>query len=749
MQIARCLFPIALPEPFDYAVPEGMGIEAGSYVRAPLGQTERIAVVWEIAGPGDKVSRQGPVGQAVGQGVGQVGHPRPQDARPERVLKPVSRVYDVPPMSAAMRRFIDWTARYTVAAPGAVLAMVLRARGGLEPSPVQTVYAVSGRVPDRLTEPRERVLAAARATGPAGAAEIAAAAGVSAAVVQGLARAGALQAVRVPVDAPYVAPETGRAGRVLTPEQAAAALDLRQGLAAGGLRPGLLDGVTGSGKTEVYFEAIDAALAADPQAQVLILLPEIALTQAVLARFEARFGAAPAAWHSGLSEKERRRAWREVAHGRARIVTGARSALFLPFARLGLVIVDEEHDGSYKQEDGVIYHARDLAVVRGKLEGAAVILASATPALETVVNAETGRYRRLKLSARPGAAVLPEVSLIDLKTETPEKGHWLSPRLNKALEDTLARGEQSLLFLNRRGYAPLVICKSCGERLKSPGTESWLTEHRYAGRLVCHVTGYSIPKPARCPHCGAADSLTGVGPGVERVAEEVRARLPSARVEIFSSDTAFDGAATRGIVERMAGGAVDVLVGTQIVAKGHNFPALTLVGVVDADAGMKGGDLRAGERTYQVLSQVAGRAGRAERPGRALIQTYAPESPAMAALAAGDRDGFLAIEREAREAVGMPPFGRLAALILSAPGADGADGFAREIAALAPHGEGVDVFGPAPAPLSVVRGRHRRRFLVRAGRGVDLSAYMAAWRAAMKVPSNVRVAVDVDPYSFL
>ncbi|MEL6210092.1 MAG: primosomal protein N', partial [Pseudomonadota bacterium] len=453
----------------------------------------------------------------------------------------------------------------------------------------------------------------------------------------------------------------------LTDEQAAAAEVLRAGIGEGRFFPVLLDGVTGSGKTEVYFEAIDAALAADPAAQILVLLPEIALTQAIFSRFTERFGAAPAAWHSGLTEKQRRRTWREAAHGRARIIIGARSALFLPFQKLGLIIVDEEHDGSYKQEDGVVYHARDLAVVRAKLEGGAVILASATPALETIVNAEAGRYRTLKLAARPGAAVLPDIALVDLKADPPEKGQWLSPVLTTAMEETLARGEQSLLFLNRRGYAPLVLCKACGERMKSPGTESWLTEHRYTGQLVCHITGFTMKKPARCPHCGAEGSLMGVGPGVERVAEEVRTRFPDARIEIFSSDTAVDGAATRSIVSRMADGEIDVLVGTQIVAKGHNFPGLTLVGVVDADAGMKGGDLRAGERTYQLLSQVAGRAGRAERRGRALIQTYAPDSPAMQALAEGDRDGFLAIERDSRELVTMPPFGRLASLILSAP----------------------------------------------------------------------------------
>ncbi|MEO0882330.1 MAG: primosomal protein N' [Pseudomonadota bacterium] len=722
MAIARCLFTIALPEPFDYAVPEGMDVVPGSYVLAPLGKAERRAVVWDI------------VDDAAGEG---------------RELKSVSRVFDVPPMSAAMRAFVDWVAAYTVAAPGAVLAMALRARGGLEPSPRETVYHRTDQAPGRMTEARGRALAAAERLGVASASAIATEAGTSAAVISGLAKAGALRSERVAVDAPFLVPRSGRPGKDLTPDQAGAAQDMRSQIAHGGFKPVLLDGVTGSGKTEVYFEAIDAVLAKDPHAQILILLPEIALTQAVLSRFEERFGAPPAPWHSGLSDKTRRRTWREVAHGRARIVIGARSALFLPFQQLGLIIIDEEHDGSYKQEDGVIYHARDLAVVRAKLEDAMVVLASATPALETMVNAEAGRYQRLKLAARPGTARLPDIDLVDLKENPPERGKWLSPILIQAMRETFERQEQSLLFLNRRGYAPLVICKSCGERLKSPGTDSWLTEHRYTGQLVCHVTGFSMRRPDRCPLCGAEDSLMGVGPGVERVAEEARLVLPEARIEIFSSDTAVDGAATRGIVERMAEGDIDILVGTQIVAKGHNFPKLTCVGVVDADSGLKGGDLRAGERTYQLLSQVAGRAGRADRPGRAFIQTFQPDEPAMQALAAGDRDAFLAIERENRGMLNMPPFGRLAALILSAPSVEAVDGFARQIAELAPHGDGVEVFGPALAPLSVIRGRHRRRFLVKSAKSVNLSAYMAAWRKQMKVPGNMRVSVDVDPYSFL
>ncbi|NQY38645.1 MAG: primosomal protein N' [Henriciella sp.] len=720
MPVARILFPMPLPEPFDYLIPDGMTVEPGSYVRAPLGKYERTGVVWDIV-----------------------------EADPERELKLVADVFPTPPMPESMRRFIAFCAKYNVAGPGQVLAMALRSRGGLSPSPTQTVYALTGHRTNRMTAAREKVLDAAAEVGKASASGLAKEAGVSSSVIKGLVETGSLQAEIIETDLPFAAPDPERAGPTLTSEQAQAGQRLRDAVKAGGYQPFLLDGITGSGKTEVYFEAISETLRKDPTAQVLVLLPEIALTQAVFERFETRFGAGPAPWHSSLSDQQRRRTWRETAHGRARIVTGARSALFLPYSNLKLIIVDEEHDSSFKQEDGVRYHARDMAVMRAKLEGATVILASATPALETVVNAEAGRYERLKLSARPGAARLPDMSLVDLQSNTPEKGQWLSPVLEKALVETFEKKEQSLLFLNRRGYAPLVICKACGERLKSPGTESWLTEHRYTNRLVCHLTAWSMPKPDNCPMCGAKDSLMGVGPGVERVAEEVRVLLPDAHVEIFSSDTAMGGEATRGIVERMAEGEIDVLVGTQIVAKGHNFPNLTLVGVVDADSGLQGGDLRAGERTYQLLSQVAGRAGRAERPGRALIQTYQPYNPAMQALAAGDRDGFLKIERDVREELTLPPFGRMAAMVLSAPDAAMAKDIGLLAGKAAPNGEGVTVYGPAPAPISILRGRHRLRFLITAPREVDLSAYMATWLKALKLPNAARVAVDIDPYSFL
>jgi primosomal protein N' (replication factor Y) len=545
------------------------------------------------------------------------------------------------------------------------------------------------------------------------------------------------------------APDPAHPGAALNASQAAAARSLQAMAARGGFAVALLDGVTGSGKTEVYLETVAAVLAAEPTAQVLVLLPEIALTQAVIARFEDRFGAAPAEWHSGVAPHRRRRTWERVASGEARIVVGARSALFLPFSSLRLIVVDEEHDGSYKQEDGFIYQARDLAVARAKIEGAAVVLSSATPSLETLWNAQGGRYAWLKLSDRHGAARLPKVELVDLRQSPPEAGRWLSPPLVGAMAETLGRGEQALLFLNRRGYAPLVLCRACGERLKAPDTDSWLVEHRYTGRLVCHLTGFSMAKPDRCPHCGARDSLVSIGPGVERVEEEARALFPDARLAVFSSDTVPDAASGRAMIEAMAACEIDILVATQGAAKGHNFPGLTLVGVVDADLGLRGGDLRAAERTYQLLAQVSGRAGRRELEGRALIQTWAPDHPVMQALKAGDRDAFVAVEMAEREAAGLPPFGRLAAVIVSGPDPARLEAFCAALAAAAPNAEGVDVYGPADPPFGLVRGRRRKRFLVRAERGVDVQAFLAAWRARVRTPSQIRLTIDVDPYSFL
>ena len=718
-RIVSVLLPQPLPEPFDYELPEGMEAAPGSFVVVPLGPREMIGVVWSE-----------------------------RDRPSNRKLKAVSDIIaTAPALPQTMRAFIDRAARYVCAPVGNVLAMAMRSREGLDPPPTETLVVASGSTPDRMTPAREKVLA--HATVAQSGADLARAAGVSSGVVKGLLDAGALTHVERELDPPFDLPDPERPSRNLTGEQQEAAQYLRTMIRTGGYRAALLDGVTGSGKTEVYFEAIAEALRNDPEAQVLVLLPEIALTQAVTSRFEERFGATPAEWHSAAGSSARRRVWREVAAGRARIVVGARSALFLPFRKLKLIVIDEEHDQSYKQEEGVIYHARDLGVLRASMEPCAIVLASATPALESMWNAQAGRYAHLRLSERPGVAVLPSISIADMRTAPPEAGRWIGPDLTAAIEQTLAAKEQALLFLNRRGYAPLVLCRACGERLKAPDSDSWLVEHRYTNKLVCHLTGYTMTKPLQCPHCGAKGSLTAVGPGVERLAEEVHTRFHGARVEVLSSDTVTSPEGLRELIARMEAGAIDILIGTQIVAKGHNFPTLTLVGVVDADAGLRGGDLRAGERTFQLLQQVAGRAGRADKPGRAIIQTYSPESPAIALLAAGDRDAFLAYEMDQRRLVSFPPFGRLGAVIVSAPSAEQADDASMLLGENQPNATGVEVWGPAPAPITILRGRHRRRFLVRSDRNVDLSAFLAAWKERVKLPSAVRVTLDVEPYSFM
>ena len=717
-RVASILLPLPLPEAFDYAEPEGMNLAVGDQVVAPLGPQRLHGVV---------------VGLKDAAGF-------------NRPLKPVLGRVDAQALPAGTLAFVQWAARYAVDAPGQPLAIALRGARAARPKPERQL-AATGAAPARPTPARQRVLEAA--IRPMSAGELAAAAQVSAGVVKALLDEGCLAEHWTAPPEPFGEPDPGRPGAGLNPSQGASLEALSAMTRAGGFQVALLDGVTGSGKTEVYLEAVARVLAEEPAAQVLVLLPEIALTQAVLARFTERFGAEPAQWHSAVPANRRRQIWEGVVEGRCRVVVGARSALFLPFKALRLLVVDEEHDGSYKQEDGFIYQARDLAVARAKIEGAQVVLASATPSLESLWNAETGRYRWLRLADRHGAAGLPDVDLIDLREHPPEPGRWLSPPLVKAIADTYGRGEQSLLFLNRRGYAPLVLCRSCGEKLTAPDTDSWLVEHRYTGRLVCHLTGFSMKKPEACPHCGAKDSLVSIGPGVERVEEEARSLFPEARIAVFSSDTVFDAEAARSLVLAMEAGEIDILVATQAAAKGHNFPKLTLVGVVDADLGLRGGDLRAAERTFQLLAQASGRAGRRERPGRALLQTYAPEHAVMQALQAQDRDAFVAAEMAAREMSGLPPYGRLAALIATGPDAAALESFVRALAAAAPNAEGVEVYGPADAPQALVRGKRRKRFLVRADRNVDLQGFLAAWRARVRAPSSVRLTIDVDPYSFL
>ena len=720
MKVASVLIPLPVPEAFDYEVPEALTLARGDQVAVPLGSRLMRGVVSEVF----------------------------ETTGSNRRLKAVDSRLDDPALPAGVMDFVEWAGRWTLSPPGEMAATALKGLRAPRPRPERRVRRVGERSPSRTTPARTGVLEALGERSMAGA-DLARAAGVSSGVVKGLIDEGVLEIIEIAAEAAFDRPDPDHAPAALNGDQAASATALAEGVTGGGFRPFLLDGVTGSGKTEAYLEAIARVLRADPAAQILILLPEIALTQALIERITARFGAAPAEWHSGVAPPRRRQVWEAVVAERCNIVVGARSALFLPFVNLRLIVVDEEHDGSFKQEEGLVYHGRDLAVARARIEGAAVVLASATPSLETLWNAQSGRYDWLKLGARHGTAVLPDIGLLDLRQNTPDPQTWLSQPLRLAIGETLLRGEQTLLFLNRRGYAPVVLCRACGHRLTAPDTDSWLVEHRYTGRLVCHLTGFSMARPKLCPSCGAEDSLVSVGPGVERVEEEVRQLFPEARTAVFSSDTAPDAKSARALIQRMTDGEIDILVATQAAAKGHNFPRLTLVGVVDADLGLRGGDLRAAERTYQLLAQATGRAGRADRPGRAILQTWTPEHPVLMALAAGDRDAFVEAEMAEREAASLPPYGRLAAIILSSENAAAVEKTANDLAQAIPNAERLEVYGPADAPLALVRGRRRKRLLVRADRDVNLQAFLRAWLQRVKVPGSVRLTVDVDPYSFL
>ena len=727
------LLPLPLRGVYDYAVPADLDLAPGDLVAVPLGGRELHGVVWD-----------GPAGAADG-------------AVPDSKLKAVIARHDVPAMTAIQRRFIDWVSGYTLAPPGAVLRMALSAPRAFEPPKPVAAFRLA-RAPEepppalRLTPARRRVIAVLADGPPCPAGELARRAGVGSSVVKGLAEAGVLERVGLVPRARPERPDPDHAGPALTAGQRAVAEQLRAGVAAGGYAVTLLDGVTGSGKTVVYFEAVAEALRQGRQ--VLVLLPEIALTAQWLQRFRDRFGAAPATWHSDLGGRRRRATWRAVAEGEARVVVGARSALFLPYEDLGLIVVDEEHEAAFKQEDGVIYHARDMAVVRARLGDRPIVLVSATPSLETVMNVKGGRYRALELPRRHGGAGLPEIDLIDLRRDKPPRleglgRSWLSARLRAVLRETLEAGEQAMLFLNRRGYAPLTLCRTCGHRLECPNCTAWLVEHRLTGRLLCHHCGHVSGLDRPCPECGALESLAACGPGVERLAEEAAALFPDARARLVSSDTIAGPRAAADFVRDMQAGEIDLLIGTQVVAKGHHFPALTCVGVIDADLGLGGGDLRAGERTYQLLGQVAGRAGRADRPGRVLIQTHEPAHPVMRALLSGDRDCFLAAEAEAREAAAMPPFARLAALIVSGPDPRLLDSFCRALARKAPRMPGVEILGPAPAPLAVLRRRHRRRFLMRTRKDIAPQGLLRDWLGAFKPPGALRLQVDIDPHSFM
>jgi primosomal protein N' (replication factor Y) len=714
--VVNVLLPLALDSPYSYTWPHAP-VSPGTYVVAPLGPRQYIGVVWDSAEAAPGMAK----------------------------LRELTQVIEHAPMPAIHRRFIDWVANYYVAPVGSVLRMCLRVPAALGPSSLRTTYELTGRAPGKLTPARRRVLERLAGMPAMEAGEIAVLAGVGNSVVKGLAAEGVLRAVQAPRTRRFAAPDFERAGLELTADQRHAAEVLRRSANAGHAVI-LLDGVTGSGKTEVYFEAMAEVVAAGRQ--VLLLVPEIALTQQFIDRIEDRFAARPAEWHSGVRPKERERVWRAVSSGEALIVVGARSALFLPWRRPGLFVVDEEHESAFKQEDGVTYHARDMAVVYGSLGGFPVILSSATPSLETLANVERGRYGVVRLTDRIGRAALPSIELIDMRAARMAAGRWLAETLVQAVGDCLDRDEQALLFLNRRGYAPLTLCRACGFRIECPNCSSSLVEHRFRRQMLCHHCGHVQPVPTACSACGTQGALVPCGPGVERLAEEAKALWPQARLALLSSDLV-RGRSLKDTLREIAAGEHDLIIGTQLVTKGHHFPLLTVVGVVDADLALETTDPRAGERTFQLLCQVAGRAGRGDIRGRALIQTYNPEHGLMQALVSADREGFLSREMAMRERASLPPFGRLAAITVSGTDAAATERLARALARTAPSAQGIELLGPAPAPIAIIGGRYRWRLLLRAGRNIHIQGYVRSWFADAKAFGPLRVEVDIDPYNFM
>src|SRR3954447_6897538 len=720
--VVDVLVPVALDHAYSYRVPRGMALKPGDVVCVPLGPREVLAVVWaENAAP---------------------------DPRLHNRLKDVGEKLDVPPLKPELRSLVDWVANYTLSPRGMVLRMALRMGEHLGPERVRLGVRLVGEPPKRLTPSRRRVIEAVSDGLLYGKSDLAREVGVSTGVIDGLVDEGTLTVEAMPRTLPPPSPDPDFAQPEFFDQQLTAVDAMRALAASDSFQVALLDGVTGSGKTEVYFEAVAETVRRGRQS--LILMPEIALTGQFLDRFSRRFGVRPLEWHSELTPRTRQRNWAAIAAGETAVGVGARSALFLPYANLGLIVVDEEHDQAYKQDEGAHYHARDMAVVRGHIAKIPVVLASATPSVETEVNARKGRYQRVARRSRLGGKHMPHIEAIDLRREPPPRGRYVSPRLAGEIRTAIERREQALLFLNRRGYAPLTLCRACGHRFACTICDAWLVDHRFRQRLVCHHCGFSMPRPQTCPHCAAEESLVAVGPGVERLQEEAAALFPEARTMVLSSDLITSVETMRSELNDIAEGRVDVIIGTQLVAKGHNFPRLNLVGVVDADLGLGNGDPRAAERTFQLLNQVIGRAGRDQGRGVGYLQTHQPDHPVMKALIACDREAFYDSEIDLRERTLYPPFGRLASLIISAGDRPSAEGFGRRLVALAPRDERVVVLGPAEAPLAVIKGRYRFRILVKSARGFDLSDYLRTWLAVCPKPKgNQKLEVDVDPQSFL
>ncbi|WND03966.1 primosomal protein N' [Temperatibacter marinus] len=730
IQRLSILLPLPFSDPYDYLCPETCKIELGSYVEVPLGSRRLVGVVWALEGSDNHL--------------------------PDDKLKSILRVLDSPPMEESLRRLVDFTATYTISPKGNVMKMCLGLFGGkdgverFDHRPMlQHVSLLHDLSAHRLTEKRRAVVDALNGLPPMPISAASEQAGVSQSIIRAMIKQGLLDSIDLPLDSPFeTAQLRGGEHPKLSEEQQTASDAIIKTLRQKTYECFLLEGVTGSGKTEVYFEAITDVLEQDQSAQILVLLPEIALTSQWLGRFEDRFGVKPAEWHSDVGAAEKRRVWRAAGKGNVQVIVGARSSLYLPFKNLSLIIVDEEHDPSFKQEEGVMYHARDMAVTRAFLQNCPVVLASATPSLESLINVKNERYHHLTLLERHGSATLPDIQAIDMRIDAPPAGQWLSPKLMEKITENLVKGDQTALFLNRRGYAPLTLCRTCGHRVECPHCSAWLVEHRGRQRLQCHHCGFDMPTLEACPDCETEDSLVACGPGVERLGEEVVTLFPEAQVAVLASDTMTSVSKMAAVVAQIEAGEIDIIIGTQMITKGYHFPKLTLVGVIDADLGLRGGDMRAGERTYQQLVQVSGRAGRAERKGRVYLQSFEPEHPVVQALLTGDGATYMAAEIEARRTYAMPPFGKLVALILSGEDVKKVIDVGRQLAAKAPHSDQVKVMGPAPAPMTKIRGHFRYRLLLHASKKTAVQPLVKEWIAAIGTVKGVKIKIDIDPYSF-
>lgn len=674
---------------------------------------------------------------------------------PEKI-KDIECVYERG-LSANDLAWIQKMSAWTLMTPGAVLRLIINVPDAFLPPRLEQLYSYNPDSKMRMTDNRVAVSDAFASNDgePMSASDIQNIARVSSAVVRSMIKnetlLPAITREKTYDDFSYEYNDSGTV--VLNSEQQSAADAIGESIASGGFSVHLLDGITGSGKTQVYFDSAWRAYSAGKS--VLLMMPEIALTAQFMTRFERRFGAPPVVWHSNLTAARRREIWRGVMNGKIRMVVGTRSALFLPWMDLGLIVIDEEHDGSYKQEDMGNYHARDMAILRAKISGFPIVLASATPAAETLENVSNGKYKHLRLTSRFGGAQLPQIETIDLRDNRPEtyiandseQTGYLSGPMCDAIRETLSLGQQTMLFINRRGFAPIVQCKKCGWTATCPDCSVGMTYHKRLGKLLCHMCGRTSPLPKNCPLCDTAVSMRGVG--LEKIQEEVITKFPSARTALVSSDTILSRQSLERLVHKMETGEIDVVIGTQILAKGHHFPNLTLVGVVDADMGLFGTDFRAAEHTFQQLFQVAGRAGRGEIPGRVLMQTYQPEHPVLTAICAGNRDEFMSTDMASRRMAQMPPYGQLIAIIVEGEKESVLQRFCAELSAAAPALTGAKIMGPITAQIYQVRSWYRMRFLIAGGPHANLQPVVSHWLAKVKQPANIRVKIDVNPINFM